>query len=108
MTNDALSAVLGMVNLPVVYACAVALSLLVIGRKYRLLNVPRSVALASWYVVVGAACSWLLFHVLYLLTGDGRDIGLASLVHVLTFVPVYACALVLTFFYPRKRPVDAA
>ena len=106
MNNNDISVVLSKVNLPIVYACAVILTLLVIGRRYRLFDIPRLVALSSWYVVVVAACGWLLFHLLYLATGDKRDVGLASLVHVLTFVPVYLCALVLAFYYPGKPALD--
>ena len=108
MNNNLARAVVDLINQPIVYGLAVLMTLLVIGYRYRWISLPRTVALLNWSAVVGLAIGWPLFYVLCVLEGDIRDIDLVSIVVMLTFLPVYVCALVLLFFYPRKPRIDAA
>jgi small neutral amino acid transporter SnatA (MarC family) len=88
----------------VIYGFAVFLTLLVILRRTRPLALPRPLALISWYTVLALAVSWLVFHIAYFLNHDPRDVGLAVIGRILGFTPVYVCALIVLFMYPRKTP----
>lgn len=103
MKFNAISRILMELNLSVVYTIAVALTLIVVLHRTGVFIVPRAMALLSWYLVLFAAACWAFFHIIYLLAGDARDIGLASVVQLLTFVPVYVCALIVVFMYPKKE-----
>ena len=88
-----------------VYGFAIFLTLLVISNRTRLVTLPRPLVLFSWYAVIAIAVSWLLFHFVYLLSHDSRDVGLAVIARILQFSPVYLCALIVLFMYPKKIPV---
>lgn len=101
---DDIAYLLGSLNIYLIYGMAAALTVVPILYRTGLLQVPRLVALACWYAVIVIALSWLAFHAAYFATHDPRDAGLATLVRTLAFVPVYSCALIAAFVYPRKRP----
>ena len=107
MKNNIVHAVMNLTNLPMVYGCAVLMTLLVIGYRYRWISVPRPVALLSWLAVVGIAVGLPLYYLLYILDSDAAGDNFFSIVQMLSFLPVYLCALVLLFFYPKKQGINA-
>lgn len=102
---DDIAYLLGSLNIYLIYGTAAALTVVPILYRTGLLRVPRLVALACWYAVILMALSWLAFHAAYFATHDPRDSGLGTLARTLAFVPVYVCALVTAFAYPKKRPL---
>ena len=104
MTLDDIAYMLGSLNIYIIYGTAAALTVVPILYRTGLLRVPRPLALVCWYAVILMAVSWLAFHAAYFATHDPRDSGLGTLARTLAFVPVYACALIVAFAYPRKRP----
>ncbi|VXC63702.1 membrane hypothetical protein [Massilia sp. 9I] len=85
-----------------VYGFTAFLTLLVILHKLRLVVLPRPLILFSWYGVVGLAASWLAFHSLYFFSHHEGASRLVTYALIFSFIPVYICALVLLFIYPKK------
>ena len=106
MTLDDIAHMVWSLNVYFIYGVAAVLTVMLILYRIGLLRVPRSVALACWYAVILMALSWLAFHAAYFATHNPRDSGLATLARTLSFVPVYVCALVSAFAYPKKRPLS--
>jgi len=103
---ESIGALTSSLNPFVVYGFAVFLTLLVILNRARLVILPRPLVLVSWYTVVVLAVSWLLFHGVYIFTHDAGRSRLVSFALILSFSPVYVCALIVLFMYPRKPPSD--
>jgi hypothetical protein len=103
MSMNDIGALMSKLNVFVVYGLAAGLTLLVIVHRVRLVRLPRALVLGCWYAVVAMAFSWLGFHVVYLLSHNPRDSGLAAIARILAFVPIYVCALIVLFMYPKKQ-----
>ena len=103
MSMNDIGALIGKLNVFVVYGLAVVLTALVSVHRLGLARLPRALVLGCWYAVVAMAFSWLAFHVAYFLTHNPRDSGLAAIARMLSFVPVYVCALIVLFMYPKKQ-----
>lgn len=103
MTLDDIASILGSLNIYLIYGAAAVLTVILILNRLDVLMVPRQVALICWYGIILMALSWLAFHAAYYATHDPRDSGLATLAGVLAFVPVYVCALIAAFVYPKNR-----
>lgn len=104
MNTDSIAALSNTLNPFVVYGFAAFLTLLVVLNRTQLITLPRPLVLICWYIVVGLAVLWLLFHIVYFFTHNPRDAGLVAIALALSFTPVYLCALILLFMYPKKRP----
>lgn len=90
------------VNPYTVYGFTILLTLLVILNRTPILTLPRSLVMVSWYSVVTLALSWLFFHIASLFNSQSQIVGLAVVARMLQFVPVYVCALIVLFMYPKK------
>ena len=102
MTFEDLADMLGSVNIYVLYGVPAALTVGLILYRNGLLRMPRLLALAVWYAIIVTALFWLVFHMVYFATHNPRDSGMATLANILSFIPVYVCALIAAFVYPRK------
>ena len=88
----------------VVYGLPALLTLGVILHRARVVTLPRPLVLICWYSVVGLASMWLLFHIIYYTGRNPRDSGLVTIARIIGFAPVYLCAVILLFIYPKKPP----
>jgi hypothetical protein len=102
MNMDSIRAHLNELNAFVIYGFAAFFTLLVILNRSRQITLPRPLVLIGWYTVVMLAVSWLLFHLIYFFTHSPRDGGLVLIAGTLSFIPVYVCALIVLFMYPKK------
>lgn len=103
MTFDDITRMMGSWNIYLIYGAAVALTVVLTFYRIGVLRVPRWVALVCWYTVILMALLWLAFWAAYFAAHDPRNSGLATLARVLSFLPVYVCALIAAFVYPKKR-----
>jgi hypothetical protein len=90
-------------NLFIIYGFSAFLTLLVILDRKQKIIFARPLILISWWLVVTVAVSWLLFHVVYMLKHEDGASRLVAFSLILSFLPVYVCAVVLLFTYPARR-----
>lgn len=102
MTTFAIENFIYAINPFLIYGFIILLTLVVVSNKMRLIMLPRLVVTISWFVVIGFALSWLLFHVFALLGTHSQITGLAVIARILQYIPVYICAAVVLFMYPKK------
>lgn len=103
MTFDDITRMMGSLNIYLIYGTAAALTVVLTLYRIGVLQVPRWVALLCLYSIILMALLWLAFWVSYSAAHDPRDSGLATLARVLSFLPVYGCAQISAFVYPKKR-----
>lgn len=103
MTYEAIIGVMSGMN-PIWYmVLAIALTLVIVFRKMDRFGISRSIALACWYVLVLFSLSWLAFHVVDLFSQKDRQSGLTSVVYLISFLPVFLCAIIVSFMYPKAK-----
>lgn len=103
MTLDEIADMLGSLNIYLIYGTAAALTVVLILYRIGVLGVPHGLATACWYGVIPMVLLWLAVWAAYFAAHDPRDSGLATLARILSFLPVYVCALIAAFVYPRKK-----
>lgn len=103
MKIDSIEAFIYALNPFFIYGLTILLTLVVVLNRLRVVKLPRSLVVLSWYAVVVLALSWLLFHVVSLLNSGSQIVGLASIARMLQFVPIYICAVIVLFMYPKKK-----
>jgi amino acid permease len=103
MTYEAIIGVMSRMN-PILYmVLAISLTLVIVFRKRDRFGISRSIALACWYVLVLFSLLWLAFHVVDLFSQRDRQSGLTSVVYLISFLPVFLCAIIAAFMYPKAR-----
>jgi hypothetical protein len=103
MTYEAVIAGMSRMN-PLLYmVIAIVLTLVVVFRRIDRFGISRSIARACWYVLVLFSVSWLAFHVIDLFSQRDRQSGLTSVVYLISFSPVFLCAIIVTFMYPKAK-----
>jgi hypothetical protein len=107
MTYEAIIGVMSRMNPILFMVLAIALALVVVFRRIDRFGISRSVALACWYVLVLFSLSWLAFHVIDLFSQKDRQSGLTSVVYLISFSPVFLCAIIVAFMYPKARAPGA-
>ena len=87
----------------VIYSVSALLTLLVILDRRKKIALPRIIILVSWYLVITIAVLWLLFHIAYMLKHEDGASRLVAYSLIFSFLPVYICAGILLFIYPRRK-----
>ena len=95
--------VMSKMNPFVCLAVAVVLMLVVIFRRIDRFGIPRSLALVCWYILVIFSLAWIVFHAVDMFSQGDYLGGVTSVVLLISYSPVYICAIVAAFMYPKSR-----
>lgn len=99
---DAITEVITKMNPFICFAIAIVMTVVVLMHKLKRFHVSRLLALFCWYFLVIFSVSWLLFHVVDMFTQKENLASVVSYAYIISYTPVYLCAVVAAFMYPKK------